>query len=190
MGRVPQGRRRIPLCVLVSIAIVTTSAVAQEGGEPVADPWGTLRPLEGTWEGEIGGGLGVGSGLRSYEFVLDGVFLLVRQASVRLPQPESPTGDHHRELGVYSYDAERGTLVYRQFIVEGYVLEYACSDDAYERRLVCTTERVENGSGMRARETIHLTSDHEFEETFELASPDGELELLFTNRWRRVPRLD
>jgi hypothetical protein len=43
---------------------------------------------------------------------------------------------------------------------------------------------------MRARETIHLMSDHEFEETFELASPDGELELLFTNRWRRVPRLD
>jgi hypothetical protein len=70
------------------------------------------------------------------------------------------------------------------------VLEYACSDDAVGRRIVCTTERVENGSGMRARETIHLMSDHEFEETFELASPDGELELLFTNRWRRVPRLD
>lgn len=151
------------------------------------DPWGPLRLLEGTWEGAIDGRLGQGKGLRRFYFILDGKFLLLRHASVRLPQEKSPKGDYHLELGVFSFDRERKTLVYREFLVEGYVNRYTC--DVEPRRLLCTTESVENGPGMRARYTLEISDGYRHHETFELASPGEELQVYFTNRWTRTPNL-
>jgi hypothetical protein len=97
-------------------------------------------------------------------------------------------GGHHRELTVYSFDSERETIVMRAFIVEGYVLRYTC--EVGPQRIVCNTESVEGGAGMRARETIEIADGYRFEETFELASPGQELKVFFTNSWTRVPDLD
>ena len=52
------------------------------------------------------------------------------------------------------------------------------------------TESVENGERLRARETIELTNDYTFEETFELADPEEDFKVLFTNHRRRKPNLN
>jgi hypothetical protein len=176
------------VAVLALGGLSPTTGHAQS--KDVEDPWAPYRTLVGSWEGDIAGELGTGSAIRTYEFILDGQYLLSRHASVRLPQPESPQGDHHREMGVYSYDGARELVVFRKFIVEGFVLQYWCEAESAERRIVCVTESVENGEGMRARETINLKNDYEFEEIFELAPDGGDLSVLFTNRWRRSPRLE
>jgi hypothetical protein len=151
------------------------------------DPWEPFRYLEGTWEGAIQGRLGEGVGQRRYEFILDGLYLVSRHASVRLPQEKSPKGDYHRELAVYSFDREREAIVMREFIVEGFVLQYLCQVEP--KRFVCTSESVESGPGMRARLTVEVSHRYRFRETFELASPGQELEVFFTNSWTRVPDL-
>ena len=156
----------------------------EEQTEPT-DPWAPFRLLEGHCEGAIDGILGQGTARRSYELILDGKYVLMRHASVRLPQEKSPKGDYHRELTVYSLDSERETIVMRAFIVEGYVLRYTC--EVEPKRFVCNTESVEGGTGMQARVTIEITDGYRFDEIFELASPGQELKVFFTNSWTRVP---
>lgn len=151
------------------------------------DPLAPLRPLEGDWKGAIDGKLGTGVGVRSYEFTLGDNFLMYRHASVRIPQEKSPEGDHHREFGVFSFDSERNKIILREFFVEGYVNRYVC--DSGDSRLVCVTEHVESGPGIRARLTLEIDSPFTFEEVFEIAFPESELEVYFTNRWTREPTL-
>ena len=50
-------------------------------------------------------------------------------------------------------------------------------------------EHVESGPGFRARVEIDHKSSYQFTERFELAEPGHELELYFTNRWTRGPKL-
>ena len=151
------------------------------------DPWAPLRLLEGTWEGAIDGPLGRGRGVRRYELVLDDSYVVMRHASVRPPQEKSPKGDYHRELAVYSFDRERGSIVLREFMVEGYVTRYVC--EVEPKRFVCTSESVESGPGLRARLTVELEDRYAFTETFELGWPGKEMQRLFTNEWTRAPDL-
>ncbi len=152
------------------------------------DPWGPLRQLEGRWQGAIDGRLGTGSGVREYEFVLEDQFLFYRHASVRMPQDKSPAGDHHRELAVFSYDRERRAIVLREFMVEGVVPRSLC--EVGGSRVVCVSEHVESGPGIRARLTLEFDSPFAFTETYELAFPGDEaLKHYFTNRWTRLPVL-
>ncbi len=53
--------------------------------------------------------------------------------------------------------------------------------------MICVTEHVQGGSGMRARLTLEFHSPYHFDEVFELASPGKELVVLFTNKWTRRP---
>lgn len=153
------------------------------------DPFGPLRDLPGRWEGAIDGRLGTGKGLRVYEFINDGKFLLARHSSVRPAQEKSPEGDHHQELALFSHDTERGTIMLREFMSEGVIPLSAC--EVEERRVRCVAESVENGEGIRARLTLDFVGPHEFVETYELAFPgDPELLHYFTNRWTRVPSVD
>jgi hypothetical protein len=121
-------RTRVLVAILSLGWLVMLSAVpsAQEAPPAPEDPWAPFRPLVGRWEGAIDGRLGTGTGVREYEFILDGNFLVSRHASVRLPQQKSPKSDHHRELSIFSLDQERGLIVLRSFMVEGFVNEYTC----------------------------------------------------------------
>ena len=76
-------------------------------------------------------------------------------------------------------------VLYREFLVEGYVNQYVC--EVEPKQFVCTTETVENGAGMKARLTLEILDRYRFDETFELAGRGEELELYFTNRWTRNP---
>jgi hypothetical protein len=194
-GSAARVRSVILLAAALAWSSLAASAVAApvEEEQPVeeqaqkTDPWAPFQLLEGDWEGAVDGIFGQGTARRSYELILDGKFVLMRHASVRLPQEKSPKGDYHRELTVYSFDSERETIVMRAFIVEGYVLRYTC--EVEPKRFVCNTESVESGTGMQARVTIEIADAYRFDETFELASPGQELKVFFTNSWTRVPDL-
>lgn len=174
---------RFAMCLLS--ALCAGNALAQTPREK--DPWGPLRSLEGHWQGAISGKLGTGTGVRDYELILDEHFLTFRHDSVREPQEKSPEGDHHRELSIFSFDSERQKIVLRSFNVEGFVLQYLCN--AAGNKITCESERVESGPGFRARMEIDIKSPYEFTGRFELAEPGKDLELYFTNRWTRAPKL-
>ena len=152
--------------------------------------WRLLNNLVGRWEGSIDGPLGSGGGIREYEFVLEGNFLMWRHASVRLPQEKVPAGDHHREIGFFSFDPERNKLVARSFIVENFVNQYVCEID--RQRVTCEMERTEgeNGSEWNGRLTLVIHDAFSFDETFELAPPGEALSVFFSEEWTRIPTLD
>ena len=181
----PAGKR---VSGWIAAAIAGLPLAAQGEGPTATDAWGPLALLEGSWEGEVDGRLGTGGAVRRYEFLFDRRYLVTRHSSVRLPQDDSPQGDHHRELTVYSRDRERGMLVLREFNVEGYVLEYDC--EVADERVVCTSTRIESGAGMRARVTLTIEDAYRFVEDFELAGPGEELAQYLTVRWTRTPGLE
>ena len=175
------------LAVVAVLAAGSPAGAQQDPPDGETDPWAPLRLLVGSWEGAIDGKLGTGKGLRRYDFIVGGKYLMSRHTSVRMPQEKSPGGDQHENLGVFSFDRERKTLVYRQFMIEDVVIRYAC--DAVSKKLVCTSEAVESGPGIRARLTLEIPDRYRFVETYEIGWPGKELELYFTNTWTRTPTL-
>jgi len=173
--------------ILTSLVfLLALPASSQE--TPTEIPWGPLKMLEGRWEGAVDGKLGTGTAIRVYSFVLDGKYLMMRHASVRPEQEKSPSGDHHREISIFSYDSVRETVVHREFMIEGVVSQSTC--DLTETKIVCTAELVESGPGIRARLTLELDGAHAFHETYELAFPDdAELQHYFSVDWKRLPEL-
>ena len=135
----------LPLVLaLVALGISVPAEEVAEPSEP-ADPWGPLKLLVGTWQGEIEGKLGAGTGVRRYELIMSDRYLLSRHLSIRLPQEKSPEGDQHEELGVFSFDRERKTLVYREFMQEGVVVRSPCKVEG--TKVVCVSEAVAPGCG-------------------------------------------
>ncbi len=193
MSRTSKICRRLALAAAIAVTFLPewSARAGQETppAETAADSaekaWAPLKLLEGNWEGRISGKLGTGTAVRSYEFVMGGLYLVSRHDSVRLPQEKSPQGDQHQELGVFSFDRQRRTIVYREFMSEGVVVRSPCRVDGM--KVVCTTEFVESGPGIRARLTLEIQDRYRFTEIYELAFPGEELELYFTNRWTRTP---
>lgn len=171
------------------LAFAAAAPCAAQEAPSAADPLVPLHVLVGSWEGAIDGTLGRGTGVREYELILGGRFVMYRQASVRRPQPASPEGDHHRELSVFSYDTERETIVLREFFVEGVVSRSVCTVERPDPlHITCATEEVENGPGLSATLTIRVADPFTFDEIFELRGmPSGPI--VFTNRWTRAPKL-
>ena len=176
---------RFAPAAVFSALMITVPVTSAQDDRP--DPWAAHRLLPGPREIDIQGILGQGTGLRHYQFIMEDQYLVGRHASIRLPQEATPEGDYHRELSVYSYDSERETIVLRQFIVEGYVLQFTCETESM--RFVCMTEKIENGTGMAARMTIEFENPYRFRETFELANPGDELKVYFNNTFTKVPSL-
>ena len=109
-------------------------------------------------------------------WVIDGDTLQIEQSIVHLAGIDAP------ELGQRCLLEEKewrcgleAALALRKLVAFGGV--------------VCTSEHVENGPGWRARLTIDVESRYRLRETFELAPPERELEVYFTNTWTRIPDL-
>ncbi len=153
-----------------------------------SDPWAVLRPLVGWWEGSVDGRLGTGRAVRRYEFVVGDNYLLSRHSSVRPPQEKSPQGDQHEEMGIFSFDRRRQKLIYREFMIEGVVPRSVCETEV--DKIVCTTEAVESGPGIRARLTLHIVDPYRFVERYELAFPGEELQPYVEIQWTRKPVVD
>ena len=150
------GPLALPLLAVVLLLVRLPLAAQQSAAK--TDPWALFRILEGTWEGAIDGILGQGVGERRYEWVMDDHYLIQHHSSVRQPQEKSPRGDHHREIAIYSIDSEREMIVERVFNVEGFVVQAPCTVN--EMRIVCESESIESGTGMKARKTLEIESPY------------------------------
>jgi len=151
------------------------------------EAWEALEYFVGAWDATERGDPGVGRGSREYQYVLGGKFLEVRNTSMWEPTNDNPKGEVHEDLGFYSYDRQRGTVVFRQFHVEGFVNQYALDPASLDRRtFVFETEQIENlPRDWRARETFRILGEDEFEEVFELAAPGKDFEVYTQSRHRR-----
>lgn len=176
----------VMLLVVVEVSAQTEREAGRDG--EALDPWKPFNTLVGNWEGQIDGKLGTGNGVRRYEFIFGGKYLLLRHESVRLPQEKSPEGDQHQELGVFSYDRQRNVIVLREFMNEGVVVRSPCAVN--DKKIVCASEEVESGPGIRSRLTLEIVDRYRFKEVYELAFPGRELEHYFTNHWVRMPVLN
>jgi hypothetical protein len=184
----PLLRINAALILLFALTIPHTAALAAEDADVPDAPWGDLHQLAGEWHGELDGPLGRGTGQRRYRFIFDNNFLLGKHVSTTPPLHEAAAGEVHRELSIFSVDVEQDQVILRQFLVEGFVIDFSCESAA--KKLVCTSRVVENGDGMRARTTFEFIDRFRFSETFELAQPKEELRVFVESQWLRTVSLD
>lgn len=114
-------------------------------------------------------------------------FVRVSNVAVYPVQKKNPKGETHEDLGFFGYDRASKKLVYRQFHIEGFVIQYSLESISEDgRSFVFTSTSIENiSAGWVARETYRFVSNDEFIETFALAEPGKEFETYSETRFRR-----
>ncbi|MGB8959119.1 MAG: heme-binding beta-barrel domain-containing protein [Candidatus Aminicenantales bacterium] len=164
------------LALMIVISIAAAPTVAAEQAPVVTDVWAPLRFFVGSWRGGGEGTPGTGTGEETFEFILRGAYLQVRNKAVFDPQAKNPSGEVHEDWGVFSYDKARKTFVLRSFHVEGFVNQYVLeSQTADAKTFVFVSESIENiPAGFRARLTYRIIDNDAFEQTFDLAPPGQE----------------
>lgn len=159
------------------------------GQEPVKKPdvWTPFKYFLGNWQGEGKGQSGVSQLDREYQSILNGKYIQIRHKSVYAPQAKNPKGETHEEISLLSYDRRGKSFMFRQFHVEGFVIEYKAETVSEDGKLIVfTSESIENiPAGWRARETYRIVNENEFTETFELAEPGKDFHVYTTNHFKR-----
>jgi hypothetical protein len=150
--------------------------------------WTPFTFLVGSWVGTGTGQPGASQVERTYQFVLNGKFLHVKNQSTYPPQDRNPQGEVHEDWDFISYDTIRKMFVFRQFHIEGfvnqYVLDYLAPDG---QTIAFVTEAIENiPTGWRAKETYTILNPNEFTEIFELAGPGKDFEIYSENHFKRA----
>ncbi len=82
--------------------------------------WEHLAFFAGSWQGTGKGQPGDSQVERVYRFILNNKFLEVRNKSTYPPQDKNPNGEVHEDIGLISFDTDRGFFVFRQFHIEGF----------------------------------------------------------------------
>ena len=174
------------LHILMAFHLALASAAGQSSSTAPRKPLGEpLAAFAGRWQGAVTGEPGRGSSERSYQYVLGGRFLELRNRSVYPPQEKNPKGETHEDVGYFSYDAQRKRLVLRQFHVEGFVNQYV-EETTAGGRLAFVSEAIENiAPGWRARESYVFEGPDAFTETFELAEPGKDFAVYTRTRFTR-----
>jgi hypothetical protein len=165
------------LVLMVSVALFAAPPLSPQGSQtPAADVWAPFRFFVGNWQGQGEGTPGMGKGVQTFEFILRGTFLHVRNKAVFDPQDKNPQGEIHEDWGVFSYDKARKTFILRQFHVEGFVNQYVLENAPPDGKMfVFVTEAIENiPAGVKARLTYKVLDVDTFEQTFDLARPGQE----------------
>ena len=188
------AQQRLPVRIIAVLGTVAVSLAAfvqaaRQDPQPTEQDttWEPLRYFVGSWEG-TGQSFGkAAKTTRTYEFVLADQFLFSKNRSVFAAADPAAKGEVHEDIAIFSYDTGRKKFVLRSFHVEGFVNQYVAQKIAPDgRTMVFVTEHIENiAPGWRARETYRILNENEFEETFELAAPDGEFKLCVSNRLKR-----
>lgn len=172
------------------IAVSNAAAFHQETANAQSDrpdPFKPLRMFIGKWEGDSKGEPGVGKMEREYAFVLKDRFIQISNKAVYPPQEKNPKGEVHEDLGFFGFDKAQKKFSFRQFHVEGFVVQYtleSMSEDG--RTIVFKSTAIENISpGWVARETYRFLNSDEFIETFALAGPGKDFETYSETHFRR-----
>lgn len=172
----------------IFFVIILFPAILFAQSKEEVDQWRPMSFFVGSWTSTGQGCPGVSTGERSYQFVLNEKFILVKNTSVYRPQEKNPEGEVHEDWGLISYDGNRETFIWRQFHGEGFVNQYVLDSLAADgNTLVFVTENIENISpGWRAKITCHTLGQDEFTETFELAAPEKDFEVYVENHFVRT----
>lgn len=174
------------MCKIFFIIILVPALLYAQTNEEV-DQWWPMSFFVGSWTSTGKGCPGVSTGDRTYQFVLNRNFLLVKNTSLYQPQEGNPEGEVHEDWGFISYDGHREIFIWRQFHGEGFVNHYVLDSLATDgNSLVFVTESIENISpGWRAKLTCRILGQDEFTEVFELAAPEKEFEVYVENLFER-----
>ena len=150
--------------------------------------WLPFKNMIGIWAGTSEGQPGKGKYERTYTFVLNKKFIEVKNKSTYPPSKENTKGEVHEDHGFISYDRVRKTFVLRQFHIEGFVNQYKIESISPDgKTIVFISEDIENiPMGYRAKETYHIVSENEFNETFEMADPGKGFEIYSRATLKRV----
>jgi hypothetical protein len=180
--------RSLVLIILMVGSTLVASGIQNNAPAPALDRLAPVATLLGRWVGTTEGRPGKGTVEREYVRLLGTRFIQVRNRSSYPPQEKNPKGEVHEDMGVFSFDTGRKTIVFRQFHIEGFVSQYVSDPESTGTRLVFTTESIENiPAGWRARETYTFASPNELEEVFELAEPGKPFEVYSRTRLTRSP---
>ncbi len=138
------------------------TAAPDDGSAGLPTDLSVLEPMLGSWSGTSSGVFGTAKLERTCEYVLDRRFIRVATRSVS-------DDEVHEDIGFFSYDNERKTLVFREFHNEGYVNHYVLVG-AQDGVLTFDSEHIENpyDPTLRARTVITLGSPPS--ETLELST--------------------
>ncbi len=169
------------LIILLAIPIITLS---QEKDKNI---WEPFKYFAGSWEGHETGKAGIGKGDRTYEFIMDDVYLFQKNTSKFEPQEKNPDGEVHVDWTFFSYDKFRKKYVLREFHIESFVNQYTLDSLSHDNKhFVFVSESLENApKGMRARVKLTIENENEFLETFELAFPGKDYSEFLRNHWKR-----
>ncbi len=149
-----------------------------------SNPFDRFNFLLGEWSG-TGSGFGNEKSRieSSFQLVMDGKYIEVKNDSRFEPTDMKPEGEHHIDKGFISYDEIRKTIVFRQFNIEGYINQYLLNDSLSNDSLfVFETELIENFvPGGNARWTIRKISESQIETTFDVSFPNKDYTCFGTN---------
>ena len=171
--------------VMLNATIAQQATSNKQADQP--DPVKPLRLFIGKWEGDSQGQPGIGKMEREYAFVLRNRFIQISNKAVYPPQEKNPKGELHEDLGFFGYDKALKKFSFRQFHIEGFVVQYSLESMSEDgRTLVFRSTAIENISpGWVARETYRFLNSDEFIETFALAGPGKDFETYSETRFRR-----
>ena len=169
--------------LLVFIIILPSLVIAQP--QEKDDIWASFRFLEGKWIDEKPG---VSKVTQVYEFMFNEKYLQMRTRAVFEPTEKMPKGDVHEDLGIFSYDQARKTFVFRQFHVEGFVIEYVLEKrDEKTEELTFISEMIENAPpGTKAKEIFMFINKDEIEQSFHVAWPEQDYVCFALNKLKRT----
>lgn len=139
--------------------------------------WAPFESLIGQWNGTGKAASGNTSTVKtSFELVMNGQYLEVKNESVFKPTDKNPQGEIHTDWGLISFDKQRKVYVFRQFHVEGFVNQYILNQtESTPHKLVFETEVIENFvPGGNARWTILIHTKNLIETLFDLQMPGKE----------------
>lgn len=172
--------------IVLFITLFACGLVSAQTSTP-PDNWKPLRFFVGTWEGTGKGESGESKVEREYKFALNNKFLQATHRSTYAPQTKDPKGVVHEDLGFFSYDKARKQFVFRQFHVEGFVIQFLVSSISEDgKTMILDSESNENiPKDMRSRETYKILNDNEFTETYEIAEPGKDFVVYWVKHFKR-----
>jgi len=172
--------------VLIILLLLPVVSFAQEQTE--RNPFLPLEFLIGSWEGDNSGKAGVGHGYRSYEKILNGLFIRGATTMTFEPQENKLEGEVHKDLSIFSFDKSRQKIVIREFYTEGYVNTFVLDSLSSDGRTIrFLTEESENAPpGLKARLLFQIKDNDHFKEQFELGFPGRDFSCFMTIEWKRI----
>lgn len=155
--------------------------------EKKQDVWEPIKFLVGKWEGKGDGKSGLSKVWKDWQFVLNGKFLNMKTKAVFAPQEMNPKGETHEDVGYFSYDGARKKIIFRQFHVEGFIIQYVFENISGDGKILTfVSEQIENGPpGLQAKIIFKILDSRTVEERFELAFPGREYDCYNTNVIKR-----